>query len=162
MSVSKTEGWGFEALLACHFKHDSEIGESATTGRQAICRPVFCLLKNMMPDKLKLGAGLLLVVAGLAGFYLLSEHAMALRVIAVLVGVLAGAGVASRSVLGGRLVGFSQESWAETKKVVWPTRKETIQTTGVVFLLVVVLALFLWIVDASLMSLVKLLMGQGD
>ena len=104
----------------------------------------------------------MLVVAGLAGFYLLSEQAMALRVIAVLVGVLAGAGVASRSVLGGKFVAFSRESWAETKKVVWPTRKETMQTTGVVFLLVVVLALFLWVVDASLMSLVKLLMGQGD
>ena len=102
------------------------------------------------------------MVAGLAGYYLLADHAMALRVIAVLVGVLAGAGVASRSVLGGRFFAFSRESWAETKKVVWPTRKETIQTTGVVFLLVVVLALFLWIVDASLMSLVKFLMGQGD
>ncbi|MFA7240800.1 MAG: preprotein translocase subunit SecE [Sulfuricellaceae bacterium] len=115
-----------------------------------------------MSDKLKLGAAFLLLVAGLAGYYLLADHAMALRIIAVLAGVLAGAGVASRSVLGGRFFAFSRESWAETKKVVWPTRKETIQTTGVVFLLVVVLALFLWIVDASLMSLVKLLMGQGD
>ena len=115
-----------------------------------------------MTDKLKLGAAFLLVVAGLAGFYLLAEHAMAWRVIAVLVGVGAGAGVASLSVMGGRFIGFSRESWAETKKVVWPTRKETMQTTGVVFLLVVVLALFLWVVDASLMSLVKLLMGQGD
>ncbi|MGE5028147.1 MAG: preprotein translocase subunit SecE, partial [Betaproteobacteria bacterium] len=53
-------------------------------------------------------------------------------------------------------------SWAETKKGVWPTRKETFQTTGIVFLLVVVLAIFLWIVDASLMWAVKLLMGQGD
>ena len=51
---------------------------------------------------------------------------------------------------------------AEAKKVVWPTRKETFQTTGVVFLLVVVMAMFLWVVDASLMWVVKLLMGQGD
>ena len=46
--------------------------------------------------------------------------------------------------------------------MVWPTRKETIQTTGVVFLLVVVMAIFLWVVDASLMWVVKLLMGQGE
>ena len=102
------------------------------------------------------------MVAGLAGYYLLADRAMALRLIVILVGIFAGAGVASRSVLGGRFFAFSRESWAETKRVSWPTRKETLQTTGVVFLLVVVIALFLWIVDATLMSLVKFLMGQGD
>jgi preprotein translocase subunit SecE len=122
----------------------------------------FLSLKNTMSDKIKLIVAFLLVAAGLTGYYLLAEHAAALRVIAVLMGVLAGAVVASFSTLGGKFVAFSRESWAETKRVVWPSRKETIQTTGVVFLLVVVLAIFLWIVDASLMSLVKLLMGQGD
>jgi preprotein translocase subunit SecE len=51
---------------------------------------------------------------------------------------------------------------AEARKVVWPTRKETIQTTGVVFAFVVVMALFLWLVDAGLLWAVKLLMGQGN
>jgi len=115
-----------------------------------------------MSDKIKLILAFALVAAGLAGFYLLADQSLALRVIAVLAGVLSGALVAGFTELGGRFVGFSRESWAETKRVVWPTRKETVQTTGVVFLFVVVLALFLWIVDASLMSLVKLLMGQGD
>jgi preprotein translocase subunit SecE len=122
----------------------------------------FLSLKNTMSDKIKLIVAFLLVASGVTGYYLLAEHAAALRVISVLVGVLAGAVVASFSAVGGKFVAFSRESWAETKRVVWPTRKETIQTTGVVFLLVVVLAIFLWIVDASLMSLVKLLMGQGD
>jgi len=119
-------------------------------------------LKNTMSDKIKLVFAFLLLAGGIAGYYLLADHATALRVIAVLVGVISSAVVASLSEPGGQFVAFSRESWAETKRVSWPTRKETLQTTGIVFLLVVVIAIFLWIVDASLMSLVKLLMGQGD
>ncbi len=51
---------------------------------------------------------------------------------------------------GQRFFGFAQESVAETKKVVWPNRKETVQTTGVVFAFVVVMAIFLWLTDKSL------------
>jgi len=56
---------------------------------------------------------------------------------------------------------FAQESVGETKKVVWPTRKETLQTTGVVFAFMVVMALFLWMVDAGLLWAVKRLLGQS-
>jgi preprotein translocase subunit SecE len=56
---------------------------------------------------------------------------------------------------------FAQESVGETKKVVWPTRKETLQTTGIVFAFMVVMALFLWIVDAGLLWAVKKLLGQS-
>lgn len=115
-----------------------------------------------MTDKIKLGLAVLLLVAGIAGFYLLSEHALVLRVLAVLVGVAMAIFVARFTGPGQQLFAFGKDSWTETKKVVWPTRKETFQTTGVVFLLVVVIAIFLWIVDASLMWAVKLLMGQGD
>jgi preprotein translocase subunit SecE len=115
-----------------------------------------------MTDKIKLAAVFLLVAAGVAGFYLLSGYPLVLRVLAVLGGVAAAAAVAWFTEPGRRFFAFSRESWAETKKVVWPTRKETIQTTGVVFLLVVVVALFLWLVDATLLWAVKLLMGQGD
>jgi preprotein translocase subunit SecE len=101
-------------------------------------------------------------MAGIAGFYLLSEHALVLRVLAVLAGVVMAVSVARSTVPGQQLFAFGKDSWVETKKVVWPTRKETFQTTGVVFLLVVVIAIFLWIVDASLLWAVKLLMGQGD
>ena len=48
---------------------------------------------------------------------------------------------------------FAQESVVETGRVVWPTRKETLQTTGIVFVFVVVMALFLWGVDASLAAM---------
>ncbi|MHB1591433.1 MAG: preprotein translocase subunit SecE [Sulfuricella sp.] len=115
-----------------------------------------------MTDKIKLVLAVLLLAAGIAGFYLLSEHALVLRVLAVLVGVAMAIFVARLTGPGQQFFAFGKDAWVETKKVVWPTRKETIQTTGVVFLLVVVIAIFLWIVDASLMWAVKLLMGQGD
>ena len=115
-----------------------------------------------MTDKIKLGLAVLLVVAGIAGFYMLSEQALVLRVLVVMAGVVLAASVAWFTVPGKLFFAFGKESWTETKKVVWPTRKETLQTTGVVFLLVVVIAIFLWIVDASLLWAVKLLMGQGD
>ena len=62
---------------------------------------------------------------------------------------------------GRQFFAFAQESVAETKKVVWPSRKETVQTTGMVLAFVLVMAIFLWIVDAVLVWGVKFLMGPG-
>ncbi|MDK9723372.1 MAG: preprotein translocase subunit SecE [Sterolibacteriaceae bacterium MAG5] len=103
-----------------------------------------------MADKLKFAAALLLVIAGLAGFYLLGEQPMILRVLSVLAGLGAGAAVAWVTEPGQRFFAFGKESVTEAKKVVWPTRKETLQTTAAVFGFVVVMALFLWITDKSL------------
>ncbi|HMM55446.1 MAG TPA: preprotein translocase subunit SecE [Candidatus Desulfobacillus sp.] len=103
-----------------------------------------------MADKIKFTLALLLVAAGVAGFYLLGESALILRILSVLAGVAAGSAVAWFTGPGQRFFGFSRESWAETKKVAWPTRKETVQTTGVVFAFVVAMALFLWLTDKSL------------
>ena len=112
-----------------------------------------------MTDRLKIAAALVLACAGVAGFYYLGEHAMIVRVFAIMGGMAAGAGVFATSGLGREFFQFSQESIAETKKVVWPTRKETLQTTGVVAAFVVVMAIFLWMVDASLLWVVKKLLG---
>jgi len=112
-----------------------------------------------MADKIKIVAAALLVVAGVAGFYYLGERAMIIRVAAVLLGFAAAAGVFATSQPGKEFYDYSQESIAETKKVVWPTRKETLQTTGIVFAFVVIMALFLWMVDASLLWVVKKLLG---
>jgi preprotein translocase subunit SecE len=114
-----------------------------------------------MADKIKLAIAALLVIAGIAGYYLLAEQVAILRVLSVLAGVAAAAGVAWFTVPGKQFYAFSQESIAEARKVVWPTRKETIQTTGVVFGLVVLMAIFLWIVDASLLLIVQKVMGTG-
>ncbi len=103
-----------------------------------------------MADKLKFALALALVAAGVLGFYLLSEQALVLRVLSVLAGLGAGLAVASLSEAGRRFVGFARESVTETKKVVWPSRKETVQTTGMVFAFAVVMAIFLWLTDKSL------------
>jgi preprotein translocase subunit SecE len=103
-----------------------------------------------MADKLKFVLALLLVAAGIAGFYSLSEQAMVLRVLAVLLGVAAGAAVAWFTEPGQRFVVLAGESVVEAKKVVWPSRKETLQTTGIVFAFVLVIAIFLWLTDKTL------------
>ena len=113
-----------------------------------------------MVDKLKLGLAFLLLIAGIAGFYYLRDSAMVIRVISVLAGLALAAAVISFTVAGRQFYAFSRESSEETKKVVWPSRKETLQTTGVVFAFVLVMAIFLWLVDASLLLAVKYLMGQ--
>lgn len=103
-----------------------------------------------MADKLKFAIALLLLAAGVVGFYLLSEQAMVLRVLSVIGGIAAGAAVAWFTAPGQRFFSFSRESANEARKVVWPTKKETMQTTGIVFAFVVVMAIFLWLTDKSL------------
>jgi len=103
-----------------------------------------------MADKIKFALALMLLAAGVAGFYLLSEQAMILRVLSVLAGFGAGTAVAWFTEPGQRFFSFSKEATTEAKKVAWPTRKETMQTTGIVFGFVVVMALFLWLTDKSL------------
>jgi preprotein translocase subunit SecE len=115
-----------------------------------------------MVDNFKLLAAALLIAAGIAGFYLLSEMPTVVRVVAVLAGLGAAAGVAWFTTPGRQFYAFSQESVTEARKVVWPTRRETMQMTGVVAVFVIVMALFLWMVDGTLMWLIKLIMGRGE
>jgi preprotein translocase subunit SecE len=103
-----------------------------------------------MADKIKFALALLLLVAGIAGFYFLAEQAMILRVLAVLAGFGLCAAVAWQTEPGRQFFAFAKEAVAEAKKVVWPTRKETMQTTGLVFLFVVIMAFFLWATDKSI------------
>src|SRR5438045_8204435 len=87
-----------------------------------------------MIDKLKLAAGAALVLAGIWAYYWLGEGtALVLRILAVVAGIVAGAAVAWFSEPGRQFGVFAAESVAEVKKVVWPTRKETMQTTAAVF-----------------------------
>ena len=111
-------------------------------------------------DKIKLGFALLLLIAGIAGFYYLRDGAMVIRVISVLAGIVLAVVVVWFTPQGKQFYAFSRESSEETRRVVWPSRKETMQTTGIVFAFVLVMAIFLWMVDAGLLVAVKYLMGQ--
>ena len=115
-----------------------------------------------MVDKIKLLVALLLVAAGIAGYYYLLDSPSVLRLVSVLAGLLLAAGVAWTSEPGKRFFTFGRDSVAEAKRVVWPTRKETMQTTAVVIAFAITMALFLWAVDASLMVVVNKMMGRGE
>ena len=114
-----------------------------------------------MMDKIKLVISALLVVAGIVGFYFLESHALIFRVLAVLVGFVLAALLFKTTPSGKVFFAFAADSIAEAKRVVWPSRKETIQTTVAVFVLVLLVALFLWIIDTGFMWLVKSLMEHG-
>ena len=103
-----------------------------------------------MTDKIKLGGAVVLLGIGIWGYYWLADSALVLRILSVVAGALAGAAVAWFSAPGREFALFAGESVAEVKKVVWPTRKDTIQTTAAVFAFVVVMAIFLWISDKTL------------
>ena len=101
-------------------------------------------------DRAKVMLAIALVIAGLVGFYMLDQLPMIARVGSVLGGLVAGALVGMTSSLGQRFFAFAKDSWAETRRVVWPTRKETTQMTMIVFAFVIAMALFLWVVDKLL------------
>jgi preprotein translocase subunit SecE len=115
-----------------------------------------------MAEKLKIAAAALIAVAGLWGFYaLLADRPTIIR-LAVLVGAFAcAAGVMWFTQAGRDFAVFSRESWDEAKRVVWPSRKEAMQTTGIVFVFVFVMAMMLWIIDAGLLWVTQKLLGQG-
>src|SRR3989344_239293 len=105
---------------------------------------------NTGADKAKLAAVVALVIASVAGFYLLGKQGAVVQWAALIVGLAAAAGVFLVSESGRQFVAFAKDAWREVKKVVWPTRKETLQMTAYVFAFVVIMALFLWFTDKTL------------
>lgn len=111
-------------------------------------------------DTAKLVLAISFLVAGIVGFYYFSAQALLYRVL----GVLAMAGVAVALVfstaLGGVILGFLKESRMEVRKVIWPTRQETVQATLVVVALVFIVGLILWLLDMLLFWGIGVLTGQ--
>jgi preprotein translocase subunit SecE len=105
---------------------------------------------NTSADKLKLVAAVALVLAALVAYYLLGSKGALIQWSALLVCLVAGVVVFFTSLQGRQLIGFGRDAWREVQKVVWPTRKESIQMTAYVFGFVVIMALFLWLTDKTL------------
>jgi preprotein translocase subunit SecE len=101
-------------------------------------------------DKAKLAAAAILLLGGIVAFYSLGRMDLWVRVIALLVLVALAVGAFFTSESGKQLIAFGKESVKEVKKVVWPTRKEALQNTAMVFAFVFLMALFLWITDKTL------------
>ena len=101
-------------------------------------------------DKLKVALAIFAVIAGVVGFYFLADKPAVVRAGVLLLGIVVGVALAWTSTSGKEFLSFASESVRETKKVVWPTRKEALQITAVVFGFVLVMALFLWGIDKLL------------
>ena len=105
-------------------------------------------------DKAKLAGVALLVLAGIAAYYVLAAQPGFVRWSALGVGLAAAVVLFLVSQPGKRLIAFGRDSWREVQKVVWPTKQESMQMTGYVFVFVAVMALFLWLADKSLEVLI--------
>ena len=112
-------------------------------------------------DAAKLVASAALLVGGIAAYYHFAALPKLLRVLMVIVGVGASVAAALWSNRGRELLEYARQTQIEVRKIVWPTRQETIQTTGAVVFIVVLTALFLWMLDALLSGATRWLLGQG-
>ncbi|HLQ26496.1 MAG TPA: preprotein translocase subunit SecE [Acidiferrobacterales bacterium] len=111
-------------------------------------------------DRLKLILAVLIVAIGIGAFYYLDTKSDWIRYLILLGALTAAVAVAATTVQGKSAWEFTKEARVELRKVVWPTRKETAQMTLVVIIMVIVVALFLWIVDWGLIKAVQALTGQ--
>jgi preprotein translocase subunit SecE len=112
-------------------------------------------------DVVKLVGAAILLVGGVAAFYLLTAQPIWLRWIIVMVTFGLSVAVAVQSQPGTLLWQFVQSSRVELRKVVWPTRAETIQVTIVVFAMILFLGVFFWGLDSALGAITRWLTGRG-
>ena len=112
-------------------------------------------------DTVKLVAAVAILVGGIAGFYLLTDLPLAVRWVIVLATLAGGILVALQSVQGRTFWQFVQGSRIELRKVVWPTRQETLQTTLVVFVAILAMGIFFWVLDWILGAATAALTQKG-
>ena len=107
-------------------------------------------------DTLKLAVSGTVLAASVLAFYVFADLALLYRVLTIVAAVVVAAGISLTTERGRSFAGFMQDARTEVRKMVWPTRIETLQTTLVVLVVVIILALFLWLVDRGLSSLIQL------
>ena len=112
-------------------------------------------------DKVKLGAAIVAVSAGIAGYYVLGTNVGWQRWAAVIVGIVVGALLLAFSRYGSEFREFMASARVELRKIVWPTREDTIKTTAIVFVFVAIAGFFFWGLDLLLAWATKALTGQG-
>ena len=112
-------------------------------------------------DIFKLSVALLIILADLVCFYLFDEYSLLLRVIALLAGVGIGIAIALQTAKGKEIWSYFHDAQIEVRKVVWPTRQETIQTTLIVVVMVILVAIILWLLDMFLGWSIGSIMGHG-
>jgi preprotein translocase subunit SecE len=112
-------------------------------------------------DTVKLVVSGIMLVLGIWAFYFFEPYSILLRVVGLLAVAGAAAALALTSDQGKRLWRFATDSRMEVRKVVWPTRAETLQTTLVVVVMVLILGIMLWLFDTILMAILRFLTNTG-
>ena len=100
------------------------------------------------------------LAAAIVGNHYFAEQSLLIRVVAILVAASIAFLVAATTTKGKTAFGFAKEARVEARKVVWPTRQETIQTTLIIMLAVAVMSLLLWGIDSILVKIVAFVLGQ--
>ncbi len=114
-----------------------------------------------MLDSIMLAVALLVVIGAMVAFYMFPDQSKLLRVGGILISVGIACAIGYQTSKGKQFWGFLQDSQVEVRKVVWPTRQETVQTTLIVILVVILIALFLWLLDMFLGWSVGAILGKG-
>ncbi len=112
-------------------------------------------------DTARLALAVILLVAGAIGYHYFADYSLLYRVLGLLAVAAVAVAIAVQTERGRRAVGFVRDARMEVRKVVWPTRQETVQTTLSVVVMVILVALILWVMDSVLLVLVRNLTGQG-
>ena len=112
-------------------------------------------------DRLKMLLALGILGAGLVGYYIYPEQSQFVRVLGVVAAMLVAWLVFVQTETGRGVVEFISGSRQELRKMHWPTRQETVQTTLAVLFMVFLLAVFLWLLDMFLLWATRALTGQG-
>ena len=112
-------------------------------------------------DTFKLVIAIAILLAGIGGFYYYADASLLYRVLGLVGMAIVAVGIAFTTATGQAILSFGREARTEVRKVVWPTRQETLQTTLMVVVAVIILGIFLWLVDMLLLKAVQVLTGQG-
>lgn len=110
-------------------------------------------------DLLKLLMAIAILILGIVGFYYYENESQLYRVLGVVFAVIVAIAISATTNLGQGLIGFGREARMEVRKVVWPTRQETLQTTFMVIVAVIIIGIFLWLIDMVFAQAIQLITG---
>ena len=110
-------------------------------------------------DTFKLLLAITVLIAGIVGFYYYEAESQLYRVLGVVFMTGVAIAISSTTNLGQNLIGFGREARMEVRKVVWPTRQETVQTTFMVIVAVIIIGIFLWLIDMLLAEAIQMITG---
>ena len=110
-------------------------------------------------DTFKFLLAITVLIFGIVGFYYYEAESQLYRVLGVVFATMVAIAISSTTRLGQGLIGFGREARMEVRKVVWPTRQETVQTTFMVIVAVIIIGIFLWLIDMLLAQAIQLITG---